>query len=113
MLPLIAILAVIAALVRAQHWCAGMHLKRWAKESRLHLARVEKTYAQSGPFTGRHWQGQFVCRIRAVNSNGEVRIGWVRVGHWLFGAFANEVLAIWDQLPVQFAPAQDSPQLTC
>jgi hypothetical protein len=90
------IVAVFCVLVASQHVLANRFLFRWAQGQGLRITSYEKRYTRAGPFVGHHWQGQFVYKICAVNTLGETRNGWVRVGHWLAGVLSSDIQVIWD-----------------
>ena len=88
--------AVFGLFVAAQHLLADRIFFQWARRQQLRITSYEKHYTSSGPFSDEHWQGQFVYKFTAVNSLGEARTGWVKVGHWLAGVFSNDIEVIWD-----------------
>ena len=94
--PLLALVAVVLTLALAEHLLARRRLFAWARDAGLELTSAEKRYSRSGPFHGKHWQGQFVYKVCAVDFQGNARTGWVRIGHRLFGVLIDDLDVIWD-----------------
>ena len=74
-------------------------LAQWAEKR--HYRLLEASYRPiiaKGPF----WyasRGQTVFRIVVEDELGQVRKGWVRLGHWLGGLASDEITVEWDIKP--------------
>jgi hypothetical protein len=93
---LICVLSVYSLLIVAQHVRARRILSRWAAREGLRIVSREMRCTRSGPFTGRHRQGQFVFKVAAVDASGAARTGWVRIGHPLTGVLSEALIVVWD-----------------
>jgi len=97
-LKLWAILAGVAvpcAIAFAQHQLAKNSLFNWAQSLGIHITSYERRYIRCGPFVA--GRGRFVFRIHATNFLGEPCTGWALTGHWIIGALAGDVEAVWDE----------------
>jgi hypothetical protein len=71
-------------------------LAQWAEKQHYRILEASfRPIVAKGPF----WyasRGQTVFRIIVEDEFGQVRKGWVRLGHWLGGLASEEITVKWD-----------------
>ena len=95
---LVAVVAGGAAVLMKSH--SETLLARWAEKQRYRILEASfRPIIAKGPF----WyasRGQTVFRIVVEDELGQVRKGWVRLGHWLRGLSSDEITVEWDIQPM-------------
>lgn len=76
---------------------AKKRLEAWMLENGFQILRSETRFLRQGPYFLSSSRSQVVYYVEVVDQHGVSARGWVRVGHWLTGAFGSEIEVRWDE----------------
>jgi hypothetical protein len=77
---------------------AKYRIKQWAAQKGFNITECKICLKRIGPFSYIGTSGsQSVFKIEAVNSNGEVKKGYVRAGGFFLGLLRKRVEVKWDK----------------
>lgn len=79
-------------------------LDRWAARNGLRIVSREYRWLARGPFWWRTSKSQSVYRVEVIDSAGETRTGYVRLGSWPFGLWSDVAAVEWDQPATTHGP---------
>src|SRR5204862_3092721 len=97
--PLLMALSILGLAILLNVWPvarAASLLKRWAGRNSYRIIHREHRWFFQGPFSWNLSNLPVVYRVTVEDQQGNLRGGWVRCGHWLWGLLSDGVEVRWD-----------------